>query len=136
MKIKHNIFAVFLLLSALTFTSACASTEETNQVPGTRLFKEAKKEDRLIYTDFPKDWDRYNMTDYVYKLPKMEREHFEKIFMQCIKKIYSKSVLSLKALKTIWYTRSLLNGVISYSANITVRRLVSHYYLFFSREKN
>jgi radical SAM superfamily enzyme YgiQ (UPF0313 family) len=31
--------------------------------PGTRLFKRLLEEDRLLYTNFPADWDRYDLTE-------------------------------------------------------------------------
>lgn len=36
-------------------------------LPGTRLFHRLVAEGRLLHTDFPRDWDRYDMTDLVHQ---------------------------------------------------------------------
>ena len=36
-------------------------------LPGTRLFNNFLKEDRLLYTKFPADWNYYDMTETIFK---------------------------------------------------------------------
>ncbi len=92
-------------------------------LPGTRLFEKARQEERLVYTDFPKDWERYNMTEYTYKIKGIGKEEFPSIFMKSVKRIFSKRTLSTKLFRTAIHTRDLRLGVISYIANLEVGRI-------------
>ncbi len=92
-------------------------------LPGTNFFRAAQEEDRLLYTDFPKDWERYNMTEYTYKIKGIGKEEFPSIFMKSVKRIFSKRTLSTKLFRTAIHTRDLRLGVISYIANLEVGRI-------------
>jgi len=43
-------------------------------LPGTGLFNRLEKENRLIYTDFPKDWEHYHFLEVVHQPGKMQPE--------------------------------------------------------------
>jgi len=43
-------------------------TTALTPLPGTRLFARLKEEGRLLFTNFPKDWDRYDLTEGRYRL--------------------------------------------------------------------
>lgn len=90
-------------------------------LPGTRLFERARREDRLVYTDFPKDWQRYHMFEYTYKLPGLEKEEFTNQMKKCINMIFSKWTLSKKFLKTTLHTRRPLEGIGAYVVNSRFR---------------
>jgi|GEM_PF-254532 len=92
-------------------------------LPGTNFFRTAQEEDRLLYTDFPKDWEKYNMTEYTYRIQGIGKEEFPRIFIKCVKKIFSKRTLSTKLFRTAIHTRDLRLGVISYIANLEVGRI-------------
>ena len=55
-----------------------------------------------MFTDFPKDWDRYNLTEVVYRPKQMDAAEFSKVMRECLaKNIRSKPALKEKARKTL-----------------------------------
>jgi len=90
-------------------------------LPGTRLFEKARQEERLVYTDFPKDWQRYHMFEYTYKLRGFEKEEFAKHMKKCMNIIFSKWTLSKKFVRAILYTRRPLEGIGAYVVNSRFR---------------
>ena len=89
--------AQFILDSGVDVMQTTALTP----LPGTRLFARLKEEGRLLFTDFPKDWDRYDLTEVVYRPKLMEAAEFSKVMRECLAKIYAKPVLKAKARQTL-----------------------------------
>jgi len=73
-------------------------------LPGTRLFAKLKDEGRLLYTNFPKDWDRYDLTEVVYRPRHMTSGEFSEIMRECLRKIYDRRALKAKARQTLKLT--------------------------------
>jgi radical SAM superfamily enzyme YgiQ (UPF0313 family) len=73
-------------------------------LPGTRLFAQLKDEGRLLYTNFPKDWDRYDLTEVVYRPRHMTSGEFSEIMRECLRKIYDRPALKAKARQTLKLT--------------------------------
>jgi radical SAM superfamily enzyme YgiQ (UPF0313 family) len=92
-------------------------------LPGTKFFQVAQEENRLLYTNFPKDWEKYNMTDYTYKIKGIEEGEFPRIFIKCVRRIFSKKTLSMKLWRTAIHTRDLRLGVLAYVNNLSVGRI-------------
>lgn len=69
-------------------------------LPGTRLFAQLQDENRLLYTDFPKDWDRYNMTEVVFRPKTMDANELSHIMRDCTRRIFALDVLKAKARRT------------------------------------
>lgn len=92
-------------------------------LPGTKLFRKFQEEKKLVYTDFPKDWDRYDMTELTYKLKRMEREEFKEIMKRCIKRFYSMGTLYKKFLKTLIHSKSIEAAMWAYSSNLNFRNV-------------
>ena len=92
--------AQYMLDSSVDVMQATALTP----LPGTRLFASLKKEGRLLFTDFPKDWDRYNLTEVVHKPVHMTADEFSAIMRECLKNIYDPKALKNKARQTLKYT--------------------------------
>ena len=63
---KLNDWAAYMMRSGIDVMQTTFLTP----LPDTRLFDLYKKEGRLLYTDFPKDWDHYDMTEVIYQ-PKL-----------------------------------------------------------------
>jgi len=76
-------------------------TTALTPLPGTRLFARLKEEGRLLFTDFPKDWDRYDLTEVVYRPRQMEAAEFSNVMRECMAMIYTKPVLKAKARQTL-----------------------------------
>lgn len=89
--------AQYMLESGVDVMQATALTP----LPGTRLFRKFKEEGRLLFTDFPKDWDRYNLTEVVYRPMQMDAAEFSKVMRECLQKIYDPPALKEKARQTL-----------------------------------
>jgi hypothetical protein len=73
-------------------------------LPGTRLFAQLEQEGRLLYTNFPTDWDRYDLTEVVYQPRQMTAAEFSEIMRECLGKIYDRRALKEKARQTLKLT--------------------------------
>lgn len=92
-------------------------------LPGTRLFADFQKNNRLISTNFPKDWDLYDMGSITYSINNLENEAFLKIHRKFQKKLYSKITLYKKFLKTWIHCKSLQAAMWAYSSNKNYRNV-------------
>jgi radical SAM superfamily enzyme YgiQ (UPF0313 family) len=92
--------AKYMLDSDVDVMQATALTP----LPGTRLFAQLEEEGRLLYTNFPKDWDRYDLTEVVYKPRQMTADEFSTVMRECLSKIYDRPALKAKARKTLKFT--------------------------------
>ena len=93
-------------------------------LPGTRLFERLEKEGRLLYTDFPKDWDRYNFVEVVHRPPAMELDDLLQTMRGSIRRIYSWPVLLRKAVRTLRDTRDLTATLLAWRSNISYRNVL------------
>jgi radical SAM superfamily enzyme YgiQ (UPF0313 family) len=85
--------------------------------PGTRLFDQMHRDGRLLYTDFPRDWARYNAYELVIR-PRNMTIHELVRGQQYMYDATSTLGHSFKrGLKTLVSTRSLLNAAINFSWN-------------------
>lgn len=87
-------------------------------LPGTRLFSKLEEEERLIYTDFPKDWDHYDMTEVVFKPLLMEPDELYEILIEGYFRIFNPVSLWYKYLRTFTTTRSLQTACWAYASNL------------------
>lgn len=70
-------------------------------LPGTRLFKRMKKERRLLRTNFPEDWELYDIQHVVFKPALMKPEELNEIVAESKSKVYSEEVIEEKFKKTL-----------------------------------
>ena len=94
-------------------------------LPGTRLFNRLRGEKRLLYADFPKDWDRYDMTELTFELRGMEAAEFSRLHAQYTRQLRSRRTLWQKCLKTMLHTKSIEAARWAYSSNINLRNVAS-----------
>lgn len=92
-------------------------------LPGTRLFDELKKDNRLNYNNFPDDWDRYDMTEPVIKIKNMNEEEYIKTKGLCSKRLYSKKTIYKKFVQTLFHTRSIETALMAYNSNMVFRNV-------------
>jgi radical SAM superfamily enzyme YgiQ (UPF0313 family) len=94
-------------------------------LPGTRVFDRYRKEKRLLYTDFPKDWDHYDMTEVIHRPGSMEPEQLSRIMIEIHRRMYASPVLFRKAIATFRKTRSFTTAMwFALMSNINYRRVV------------
>lgn len=86
--------------------------------PGTKLFKKLKAERRLIYNDFPRDWDKYYQgVNFLFNPQNLSKEQIYQGWNYLLKRVFSLKSRIQKCLKTIVYTKSFLVGLVTYKIN-------------------
>jgi radical SAM superfamily enzyme YgiQ (UPF0313 family) len=96
-------------------------------LPGTRLFRKLEREKRLIYTNFPRDWEKYNMGDLTFKLNNMARDEFMDVHTECNKRFYSRFNLIKQFFKTLIHTKSMESALWAYNSNKNYRNVAFAY---------
>jgi len=94
-------------------------------LPGTRLFNKLQEERRLLYTNFPADWDHYDLSEVVYRPALMTAQEFAAAGRECASRIYSRRSIRGKFTKTLHATKNLAAAGLAYSSNINYRNLVA-----------
>ena len=92
-------------------------------LPGTRLFYDFQKNDRLKFSNFPKDWNLYDMGELTYYVNKLDNEEFLSTLRIRLNKIYSKRTLFKKFLQTWMHCKSLETALWAYSSNKNYRNV-------------
>ncbi|HOT46468.1 MAG TPA: radical SAM protein [Spirochaetota bacterium] len=94
--------------------------------PGTRLYEQMKKEDRLLYTDYPKDWVRYNAYEAVIRPRNMTVDEL----IRGWRRVYDETSSPLNSIKrgfrTLVNTGSLVNASINLFWNYYNYRAIQH----------
>ena len=90
-------------------------------LPGTRLFGKLQDEDRLLFTNFPADWDHYDMTEVTHKQLSMEPQELANAMSESIHRLYNRLSIWRKFAKTWRATRSFTTAMWAYSSNINYR---------------
>jgi radical SAM superfamily enzyme YgiQ (UPF0313 family) len=92
-------------------------------LPGTRLFEQYRREQRLKYPISPEAWQHYDMTELTYRLRQMPEDEFQRVLAACSRRLYSDVTLAGKFLRTWWDTRSLETACWAYASNKNYQRV-------------
>ncbi|MCK4315165.1 MAG: B12-binding domain-containing radical SAM protein, partial [Anaerolineae bacterium] len=92
-------------------------------LPGTRLFGRHRNEGRLLYTDFPQDWDHYDMTEVAHHPQGMKPETLSQTMRECNRRMYAWPVLVRKAMRTFRETRNPTAAMFAWQSNINYRNV-------------
>jgi radical SAM superfamily enzyme YgiQ (UPF0313 family) len=92
-------------------------------LPGTRLFRQMQEEDRLLHTNFPDDWDRYNMTEVVFRPKQMEVSELTQVLRDCGRRMYDMQVLKDKAKRTLKDTGRWDSMEFAWQSNLSYRTI-------------
>jgi radical SAM superfamily enzyme YgiQ (UPF0313 family) len=98
-------------------------------LPGTRLFQKLRDEGRLLYTNFPDDWDHYDMTEVVFKPLLMEPDELFNAFCDAGIALYNHPTLWYKYMKTLSTTRDMTTAMWAYSTNLNYHNAAVGLYL-------
>jgi radical SAM superfamily enzyme YgiQ (UPF0313 family) len=90
-------------------------------LPGTRLFDQLQDEGRLLYTDFPQDWERYDMGEAVHRPRGMTPGALAQVMGESGQRMYAWPVLARKALRTLWETRNPMAAMFAWQSNVNYR---------------
>jgi radical SAM superfamily enzyme YgiQ (UPF0313 family) len=93
-------------------------------LPGTDLFKRLEAEGRLIYHDYPNDWERYNYAEVVYQPLKMSVGEFEAAIRESWQRIYDLKVLKKKFLNTLKVTKDPAVATWAFTSNLHLYNFV------------
>ncbi len=87
-------------------------------LPGTDLYNDFQKNNRLIYTDYPKDWDKYDLTQLTFEMKNMTNDEFKKYMSKYAKKLLSAGTLFKKFMQTFIHTRSFYTALWALNSNL------------------
>ncbi len=93
-------------------------------LPGTLLYKRFMAEGRLLYTNYPEDWERHNYTEVVFKPQKMASDDFQQSVQENWERLYDLKTLKRKFLNTMKITRNPDTAAWAFSSNLHMRNLV------------
>lgn len=86
-------------------------------LPGTSLFKRLEKEGRLLYTDFPQDWERYHFHEVSHKPILMSPDELTTAMEECWKTLWDEKTVYRKMLKTLKSTRNAKAAAWAFTSN-------------------
>ena len=92
-------------------------------LPGTRLFEKLQKENRLLYTNFPADWDHYDMTEVTHVPRLMNAEDLTRAMERASCTLYNRWSIYRKFLKTWRKTKSFTTAMWAYTSNNNYRNV-------------
>jgi radical SAM superfamily enzyme YgiQ (UPF0313 family) len=94
-------------------------------LPGTCLFRRLRDEGRLLYTDVPPDWERYDMTEVVHRPSDMAPAALAHAMDAANRRIYAWPVLLRKALRTLRATRNPAAMLFAWGSNLNYRAVAA-----------
>ncbi len=86
-------------------------------LPGTSLFKRLESENRLLYTDFPKDWEHYHFLEVSHRPIKMTADELTKAMHECWTQLWNKKTVYSKMLSTLKQTRNVKAAAWAFASN-------------------
>jgi radical SAM superfamily enzyme YgiQ (UPF0313 family) len=92
-------------------------------LPGTRLFERLRDEGRLLYSDFPRDWERYDMTEVTHRPQGMTPERLAQALTDANRRMYAWPVLLWKTARTLWETRNPMAAMFAWQSNVNYRNV-------------
>jgi radical SAM superfamily enzyme YgiQ (UPF0313 family) len=97
----------FLLNSHIDVVQFCTLTP----YPGTRLFDRLLEEGRLFHTDFPADWDRYDLTEILFKPNNLDVEEYRSLMHRIGARVYRRRAVARRFLRSLRDTHSLHTAI-------------------------
>jgi radical SAM superfamily enzyme YgiQ (UPF0313 family) len=91
-------------------------------LPGTRLWKSMHAQGRILYCNFPKDWQEFRLTRMVFKPTQMTIADVYEGFIYLRKSYFSLLETVKRTLFTLFATRSLTSTLIAYKLNFSYRK--------------
>ena len=93
-------------------------------LPGTGLYDKMKEEGKIVYQNFPGDWQYYDFVDVVFKHPNMDQGVFMTEVKKNWDKLYNDDELKKKFLRTLKQTKNPLAAIWSYGSNLQYHNMV------------
>ncbi len=86
-------------------------------LPGTRLYDRLKKDDRLLYTNYPTDWERYHFHEVSHKPVKMTPQELWDTVEECWTTMWEKKTIYKKMLRTLKETKNAKAATWAFTSN-------------------
>ena len=93
-------------------------------LPGTPLFDRMLAEGKILYDQFPEDWENYDFAEIVFRHRNMNSTEFMKEVRENWDALYNDKILKKKFLRTLKQTRSALAAIWSYGSNLQYHNMV------------
>ena len=93
--------------------------------PGTRLYQRLESENRLLYTDYPRDWARYNGFEVVFEPRNMTADELKEGQIWAYRQVASFGRSVLRAARTLVTTRSLTGTAVAFCWNYDCYRSIA-----------
>ncbi len=93
--------------------------------PGTKIYERLKESGRLLNTNYPEDWNKYDMTEVLYKPALMTDKELRQNMIKCWKDLFNGWNIFRKFIKTFSFTKSQSAAFASILSNIMVYRAVT-----------
>lgn len=118
--------ADFLVISGIDSVQISILTP----LPGTDLMDQMQKEDRLIYQDFPNDWDKYRFSYVVHRPIGVDEDTIYTGNNYIKKKLYSFPLYQYRLLNSAYQIKNIANTYAMYKLNKALKKSWqnSHYY--------
>jgi radical SAM superfamily enzyme YgiQ (UPF0313 family) len=92
-------------------------------LPGTRLFDILQREGRLLYDDYPRDWEHYDMTEVVFRPKRMTPDDLADSMRIANKRMYGIPVLLRKVFRTWRWTGDQMAAMFAWGSNRNYRKV-------------
>ncbi|MBW6459884.1 MAG: B12-binding domain-containing radical SAM protein [Bacteroidales bacterium] len=87
-------------------------------LPGTELFKRLETEGRLLYHNYPEDWERYNYAEVVFQPLKMSVKEYKNAVHESWSRLYDIKTLKRKFLQTLKLTKDPIAAAWAFNSNL------------------
>ncbi len=92
--------------------------------PGTELYERMKRDNKMLETNFPKDWEKYHSAEVVLDPDNMTARELQHEMYIVWHKLYNKTVMRKRFIKTLFHTKSFKAAMWAYVGNWHYRRIV------------
>lgn len=97
-------------------------------LPGTGLYNRFKAENRIVYTDYPDDWSRYDFSEPVIVPKHMTTLELDETIKDVWLKLYNRKTVRKQFRRSLWNLRSFKKAMWGYVSNY------NYYCLFFEKQ--
>jgi len=97
-------------------------------LPGTGLYNRLKAENRIVYTDYPADWSRYDFSEPVIVPKNMSTQELALTIKDIWLKLYNRKTVRKQFRRSLWNLRSMKKAMWGYVSNY------NYYCLTFEKE--
>ena len=99
--------------------------------PGTRLFDRTNEEGKLLYTNFPYDWELYGITEVMFNPDGRQIAEYDEMIAKTIQELFSHKLLFKQFIRTWRDTKSPVTALVCYAMKNGFKK----YYTYSHKER-